>query len=53
MKNRSAAYQKILKLKKYLDFDGLDLIEKCLNINPERRINTDAALKHPFFSDIR
>jgi cyclin-dependent kinase len=42
-------------LEKYcgkLDKDGLDLIEKMLQMDPEKRISAEDALKHPFFNDV-
>ena len=32
------------------DIDGLDLMKKMLNVNPEERISISDALKHPFLS---
>lgn len=28
----------------------LDLLERCLNLNPDKRIMPHEALKHPFFT---
>jgi len=28
-----------------------DLLDRCLNLNPEKRITPAEALKHPFFTD--
>lgn len=43
-------------IKKYvpsLDSEGLDLLLKFIQIDPEKRISADEALKHPFFDDIQ
>jgi len=32
--------------------EALDLIDKLLDMNPERRITTDQALKHPFLESL-
>ena len=43
-------------IKKYvpnLDTEGVDLLLKFLQIEPEKRISAEEALKHPFFDDIK
>lgn len=35
-----------------LDANGLDLLEKMLEYDPEKRISASDALDHPFFKDI-
>jgi len=59
--NYQNGIQKTLKifkeepLEKYvpkLDKDGMDLLEKMLLIDPEKRISAEDALKHPFFNDL-
>ena len=36
-----------------LDEDGIDLLMKFVQMEPEKRISCDEALKHPFFNDIQ
>ncbi len=35
-----------------LDAEGIDLMMKFLQLEPEKRISAEEALKHPFFDDI-
>ena len=35
-----------------LNNDGLDLLQKLLEFDPEKRISAADALEHPFFKDI-
>ena len=35
-----------------LDSEGFDLLQKFLQLEPEKRISAEEALKHPFFDDI-
>jgi serine/threonine protein kinase len=32
---------------------GIELLEKMLEFNPNKRISTEAALKNPYFDDVR
>jgi cyclin-dependent kinase len=36
-----------------LDEDGIDLLMKFIQLEPEKRISCDEALKHPFFNDVQ
>ena len=36
-----------------LDEKAIDLLEKMLELYPEKRITSEDALKHPFFDEIR
>lgn len=38
---------------KYLDADGLDLLQKMLIYEPGKRISAKQALLHPYFRDIQ
>lgn len=43
-------------IKKYvpkLDNDGIDLLLKMLQLDPDKRISAGEALKHPYFNDIK
>ena len=43
-------------IKKYvpnLDSEGVDLLLKFLQLEPDKRISAEEALKHPFFDDIK
>ena len=43
-------------IKKYvskLDNDGIDLLLKMLQLDPDKRISAEEALKHPYFNDIK
>ena len=35
-----------------LDAEGIDLLLKCIQLEPEKRISAEEALKHPFFDDM-
>lgn len=40
------------KLVPKIDVLGLDLLEKMLDLNPEKRISAEEALSHKYFSDV-
>jgi serine/threonine protein kinase len=37
----------------FLDEDGVDLLSKMLAYDPFKRITAQAALKHPYFNDMK
>lgn len=45
---KKVAFEKIMKK---ISKDGIDLLEKLLEIDYEKRITAEAALKHPYFSE--
>ena len=44
-------YNKHPKFRHVKNKDSLDLLDKMLHFNPEKRINADDALKHPYLKD--
>ena len=44
--------QDIKTIFKNLNPEGIDLLQKFLQLEPEKRISAEEALKHPFFDDI-
>jgi len=44
--------QNLKELLKNFDDEGLDLLQKFLQLEPDKRISAEEALKHPFFDDI-
>jgi cell division cycle 2-like protein len=45
---RQKQYKKILQLKHVLGKEGVNLLSRLLDLNPETRISAQEALKHPF-----
>lgn len=45
---RQKQYRKILQLKHVLGREGLNLLSRLLDLDPETRISAQEALKHPF-----
>ena len=48
-KNEPKSFKKLFP---ELDTEGIDLLEKLLRLEPDKRISAEEALKHPFFDDI-
>ena len=48
--SREQVFTVLTKLGSVLGEDGLDLLQKCLDINPTTRITAAQALSHPFFA---
>lgn len=44
-------YSALSRTFRYLTQAGLDLIQKLLTYDPEKRITADEALRHPYFSE--
>lgn len=53
MKNRESSFEKLKKLSKILGKEGLDLLQKCLCMDPNRRITAKIALLNEFFKDVK
>lgn len=49
--SREQVFNTLTKLSSTLGEEGLDLLQKCLDTNPETRINASQALGHPFFNN--
>ena len=49
--SREQVLNTLSKLANIIGEEGLDLLQKCLDTNPETRINAEQALKHPFFKN--
>ena len=53
MRNRETSFEKLEKLAKILQKEGLELLEKCLCFDPNRRITAKMALSNDFFKDMK
>jgi serine/threonine protein kinase len=51
--HRERAFYKLMKLKNVIGLDGLDLLQKLLNLNPQERYTAQEAMKHPFFESLQ
>lgn len=51
--NRSQSLRTLNDIKYTLGIEGLDLLNKLLELDPRKRISAERALKHSFFDDIR
>lgn len=49
--NREAAFKKLSKIGNVIGQDGMDLLEKTLCLDPQKRPSTDEILNHPFFKE--
>jgi len=53
LESRQSTLKLLENLGDRLGYDGLDLLQKCLTLNPKERPTASEALKHPFFDDVR
>ena len=51
--SREPSLMKLFEMKNRLGFEGVDLLWKLLDLNPDSRISAEKALMHPFFDSIR
>lgn len=47
----SCRYSSLSRTFRYLTQAGLDLIQKLLTYDPEKRITAEEALRHPYFTE--
>ena len=40
-------------MKSTLGIQGLDLLNRLLELDPSKRISAEAGLRHPYFDDVR
>jgi serine/threonine protein kinase len=50
---RESAFKILVELKHKLGLEGLDLLQRLLDLNPRRRISAEQALRHKFFDQQR
>ena len=48
---RENGFQRLIQIGTVIGPMGLDLLQRCLDINPTHRISAAAALQHPFFNE--
>lgn len=53
MAGREDSLYRLMELKDIIGLEGLDLLWKLLELDPQYRINTIDAMNHPFFKDIQ
>jgi hypothetical protein len=51
--NREATHQKLKAMAPLIGLEGLDLLGKCLELDPVKRITAEKALSHPFFDSLK
>lgn len=44
---------KLFELKDKIGYDGLDLLYRLLDLDPNTRLSAESALQHPFFDSLR
>ena len=49
--HRENSFKKMKSIAQVLGRDGMELLEQCLNFDPQKRCSAEWALKHPFFSE--
>lgn len=53
MPGRKDTLCRLIELRETIGVEGLDLLWKLLDLDPQTRITTTEALKHPFFSELQ
>lgn len=49
---REQTLQKLMQISKRIGEDGMDLLWNLLELDPQNRISAEAAMNHPFFSEM-